>query len=518
MTPPFLSSNDSIALILGALLFYFARLLSSRKKLPPGPRRLPLIGNAHQFPAETPWISFARWKRDYGDLIYLDLAGKSTLIINSRKVANDLLDKRSSIYSDRPSTVVFFKRFSSRRCGFDSSIITLQQYGDEWKKQRRMVAPDFAQNYVSNYYKLQEKQIALLVCNVLENPANLASEIKFRVGKIILRTTYGHNAQSKEDHFLKSGLLAADNFNTIATPGAFLVDLIPSLKLLPRWMPGSNFLSYADEVKRKLLQTARDPYFWSKEKRDSGLVLQPNLLSNILSKAGDNLTDDDEKQALWASLTMFGAGLDTKISTIWTFLLCMVLNPEVQKKAQAEIDTVIGKDRLPTISDRPDLPYIRSVLAETFRWAPALPLCVPHVLSQDDTYNDYALPKGTMVMPNIWAMFHDPEIYPDPMAFKPERFEGNDVEMEKMSIVFGFGRRICPGRYFAEGTLFSTITTFLATCDILPGCDENGRHIMPEAKYNSGTISIPEEFPIRLKARSPKAVAHLAEAIHTSIE
>ena len=86
-------------------------------------------------------------------------------------------------------------------------------------------------------------------------------------------------------------------------------------------------------------------------------------------------------------------------------------------------------------------------------------------------------------------MFHDPDIYPDPMVFKPERFRGDDAEMDRMGIVFGFGRRACPGRYLAEGTVFAFIATILATCRILPGLDENGQEVMPDpSRYTSGII------------------------------
>ncbi|KAF9527194.1 cytochrome P450 [Crepidotus variabilis] len=166
--------------------------------------------------------------------------------------------------------------------------------------------------------------------------------------------------------------------------------------------------------------------------------------------------------------------------------------------------------RLPLISDKPSLPYVRSVLAEVFRWAPAVPLCVPHVLSKDDTYNDYVFKKGTIFMPNIWGLLHDPETYPDPMTFKPECFNGDDIEMEKAQLAFGFGRRVCPGRYFADGFMFALMATFLATCEILPGLNERGEEVMPRVAYTPGAITFPEAFPIRFKARSPQATALLA--------
>lgn len=86
-------------------------------------------------------------------------------------------------------------------------------------------------------------------------------------------------------------------------------------------------------------------------------------------------------------------------------------------------------------------------------------------------------------------MLHDPEIYDSPMEFTPERFNGDDAEIAKVTdLVFGFGRRLCPGRNFAEGTLFANIATALATCRILPGKNEKGEEVLPKYAYTSGII------------------------------
>lgn len=97
-------------------------------------------------------------------------------------------------------------------------------------------------------------------------------------------------------------------------------------------------------------------------------------------------------------------------------------------------------------------------------------------------------------------MLHDPEIYPDPMEFKPERFNGLDSEMKQVTdLAFGFGRRICPGMHFAEGTLFAIIATTLATCDILPGLDEHGKEVLPKYAYTPGTITYVHFFVFVLR-------------------
>lgn len=137
-------------------------------------------------------------------------------------------------------------------------------------------------------------------------------------------------------------------------------------------------------------------------------------------------------------------------------------------------------------------------------------LAVPHAPKQDDEYDGMLIPKGSMVIPNVWSvcfrqqnnivcmhhtqqdsrkMLHDPEDYTNPMDFIPERFQGLDTEMDKIkNVSFGFGRRMCPGMYFAEGTFFAIVATTLATCDILPGLDENGKEVLPKYAYTSSVV------------------------------
>ena len=127
----------------------------------------------------------------------------------------------------------------------------------------------------------------------------------------------------------------------------------------------------------------------------------------------------------------------------------MTLHPEAQAKAQAEIDSVIGTDRLPTLADRDQLPYVEALVKEVFRWNPVAPQGAPHVSKEDDVHMGYFIPAGTMCIANIWRFLHDSATYKDPMAFRPERFMGPGPEQDPRAYAFGFGRMICPGRVYA---------------------------------------------------------------------
>ncbi|KAF8154861.1 putative monooxygenase [Crassisporium funariophilum] len=504
------TTTIAAALFAGLLIYSFT---SGRKSnLPPGPRRLPVIGNVHQMPTSSPWKAFSEWGKKYGDIMHVDIFGQSMVVINSTQMAKDLLDKRSNIYSDRPHFI-----FAGDMVGYGETFV-LQPYGDNWRKQRKMIAQDFSQSMTPRYYPLQEKEARILVRNILKDPSSLLSQIQLRIGIIIIRVTYGYYIQSADDPFLTLPMNAMVNFSKATTPGNFMVDFIPALKRLPRWMPGSGFIKTAEEWRKIVWDASWNPYEWSKKNLDTGKTLMPNLCGTMVQEAGGELSSDDQEKLVWAASSVMGGGLDTNMSSALTFLMAMILNPRIQAKAQAELDSVVGTDRLPSISDRPRLPYIRSIIAETFRWSPAIPLGIPHALTQDDIYNGIHIPKGALVMPNVWHMLHDPEIYPNPMEFNPERFNNLDSEMAKVNdLAFGFGRRVCPGMHFAEGTLFAIVATTLATCHILPGLDANGKEVLPKYAYTPGTISFPEPFTLRMKPRSPQATTLLAE-ISTSIE
>ena len=127
------------------------------------------------------------------------------------------------------------------------------------------------------------------------------------------------------------------------------------------------------------------------------------------------------------------------------FFLAMIANPGAMKKAQEELDRVVGKGELPDFSHKDSLPYIDALIKELLRWSPPVPLSSPNRAMQDDVYRGYFIPKGATVIQNIWAIFRDPNIYPDPAAFNPDRFlkDGkiNPLVFDPEDRVFGAGRR-----------------------------------------------------------------------------
>lgn len=169
----------------------------------------------------------------------------------------------------------------------------------------------------------------------------------------------------------------------------------------------------------------------------------------------------------------------------------MAVRPEIQKRAQKEIDELLGGERLPTLSDQDNLPYISAIVKEIYRWHVPLPISIPKLLREDDVYKGYLLPKGAVVVENVWAVLWDPAVYPEPHIFNPERFlkDGklDPSVRDPEDRVFGSSRRICPGKHFANHALFLRFATILATFNIEPGVNDKGE-VESEVKFNEGVV------------------------------
>jgi len=193
---------------------------------------------------------------------------------------------------------------------------------------------------------------------------------------------------------------------------------------------------------------------------------------------------------------VFMAGLETTASTLCWALLYLIHNPEVQQMLHQELDQVTGPERLPELEDKKNLPYLEATITETLRLSSLVPLSVPHKTTVDTTLQGYAIPKGTTILMNLWSLHHDPEIWDDPDAFRPERFldeEGNFVPPKADRFLpFSAGRRVCLGESLARLELFLVLARLLHSFKFEnpPGCD------LPTLKPINGIVSMPQSFSV----------------------
>jgi cytochrome P450 len=171
------------------------------------------------------------------------------------------------------------------------------------------------------------------------------------------------------------------------------------VRYAPDWLPGTGFKKTAQQMRAQLTQTTEQPYQFVKQQMREG-----KHKTSFLSQAIENISSGADMEHIhkWSASSMYLGGADTTVSSLMTFFLAMMMFPDVQKKAQEELDRVIGGGRLPTSADKGTLPYIDAIVKETHRWHPVLPMGLPHSTTQDDVINGYRIPEGSILLPNTW--------------------------------------------------------------------------------------------------------------------
>ncbi|KAF8872243.1 cytochrome P450 [Infundibulicybe gibba] len=493
-----------VVLIAGYLCKRYLQSTRSRSRFPfpPGPKPKPLIGNAFEIPTQTPWITYTEWTETYGsNILHVEALGQHIFVLNSLEDAIEIMEKRASNYSSRPPLPML----ELMDC-VDSNV-GLMPHGDLWQRHRRVFQQSFRKDVVALYEPIGARKIRQMLRGLLESPENLQLHVKTVSAAIIMAIVYGYDISAMNDKFVLIAEEATDLATKAMLPGASLVNTFPVLRHIPPWFPGAKFHQVASQVRALVYQMRNTGFDFVRENMRNGTG-EPSLLRSLL-EANDADGGSAEHEAILQGIaaTAYGAGADTTASAVMTFFYAMATNPDVQRKAQDEIDAVIGTDRLPNSGDRSSLPYVEALYREVMRWRPAVPLGVPHTSAEDDVYKGFFIPKGSIVFANTWAMTHNENIYKDPDSFHPGRhFDGEGkLSQDDRVLVFGFGRRACAGRHLASSTIWLTIASVLATLDITKAKDSQGNDIEIEGKYTDAAISHPCPFPCSVTPRSSKS-------------
>ncbi|KAF9033182.1 cytochrome P450 [Panaeolus papilionaceus] len=416
-------------------------------------------------PASQEWLTFAEWGEKWGDIITVSILGKRIIILNSAQAAFDMLDKKSSIYSGRPELHM------CELCGWNNLIIMMQPDQERFRNTRKHIHQAVGTSMaMKNFHAVEEEETRKFVKRTLSDPEGLFENVRRTAGAIILRIAYGYHVAEKDDLLVAIADDVLGYFSAGTAPGGFWVNVIPALKYIPEWFPGGGFKRIASGWRARTEEMADRPLQFVKENmtlkvaKEKGTA-EPSFSSRLLSENVER-TKQEEEDIKWSATALYGAGSDTTVATVNAFFLAMILFPETMRKAQHELDSVVGRDRLPAFSDRDNLPYTNAVALEALRWHAVSPTCMPHTLVSDDIHEGYFIPGGSIIIPNIWKMLHDERVYKDPFQFNPDRFLGLNPEPNPTNVCFGFGRRICPGRILAEASVFITCAMTLSTCNI----------------------------------------------------
>ncbi|THU82021.1 cytochrome P450 [Dendrothele bispora CBS 962.96] len=489
-----------------ATLLLASWLSSPMRKLPPGPRGHPLIGNLLAMTGTQLWLRFTEWRETYGDLVTLNIPGQRIIVINSQAAANEILERRAGKNSDRPRNIVAAEILTG------GLLFVFTRYTDVWRRMRKAAHEGLNRSVVHRYQPGQASEGYVLAAGLLSQPEEWFKHLRRNAASSIMSTVYDTPPiESEQDSSVKRVNDFVARLATAGKPGAHLVEVFPSMMYIPRRF--AKWRTDAEEWHVKdtnmfvgLFNKVRDRMAEGEDR--------PSLTATLIEDSGRHGLSENENA--WVAATMYAAGSETTSGVMAWWIFAMCLHPEFQKRAQAEIDTVVGRDRLPTFADSPHLPYCHAMAKEALRWRPVDPLGMPHYTIEDDWYEGMYIPKGTVLLANVWHLNRDPNLYgPDAHLFNPERWldakgglvKGPAEAKEDGHSTYGFGRRICVGRHVADNSLFINIASILWAMNL-----EKNSKIETEEVVEDGLVVRPKLFDIKVTPRFPEAAIMLGEA------
>jgi cytochrome P450 len=303
------------------------------------------------------------------------------------------MDRKSGIYSSRaPSPLAQDVASAGRRQLF-------MPYGPRWRSIRKHSHALLNLSTSINYQGVQDFESKVLLKELMQDPADFMSINRRYSASVIMLVTYGYRIPSWDDPLIKRIYSVLERFTKMTAPGAWAIESFPSLTWVPQALLG-NWKSYGQRVFEQDSAVYLD--LWNRLKKETDAGVAKNCFTKTFYLNDPAKAGIDDLAAAYTCGGLIEAGSETTGTTLNNFVLCMVLFPEVQKRAQQELDRVVGMERLPRWEDEANLPYVRSVIKEVLRWRPVNKFGMPHATSEDDWYDGMFIPKGSVVVLNWW--------------------------------------------------------------------------------------------------------------------
>ncbi|KAM4826175.1 cytochrome P450 1A2-like [Thomomys bottae] len=460
-----------VAAAVFSLVFWVIRRASKSQvpkglKSPPGPWGWPLIGHVLSL-GKDPHLSLARLSQQYGDVLEIRLGSTPVVVLSGLDTIRQALVKQGDDFKGRPDLYSFTLITNGKSMTFNPDC------GPVWAARRRLaqdalksfsIAADpatMASCYLEEHASRQAQGLAEAFRKLTAESGcfDPYEHVVRSVGKVISAICFGKDfPQSGE---LVSLLTSSQDFTNGASSGN-VVDFFPLLRFLPN--PSlQKFKNFNNKFASFLQKTIQDHYqdFDKNNVRD----VTSSLLKHAEESTASGISIPQEKIVNIVN-DIFGAGFETITTAISWSLMYLVTRPDVQKKIHKELDAVVGRERLPQLSDRPQLPYLEAFILEVFRHSSFVPFTIPHRTIRDTTLNGFFIPKERCIFINQWQVNHDQKTWGDPFEFRPERFltDGqatlNKTLSEKV-MLFGLGKRRCIGEIPAKWEMFLYVSTLL---------------------------------------------------------
>ncbi|EXJ76752.1 uncharacterized protein A1O5_01260 [Cladophialophora psammophila CBS 110553] len=511
-----------LSLILYRIFYFFVFKDRPPKglQLVPGPgSTIPYIGRVDIDPI-APWTSMKKWSDQFNGFFRLQACGEMHIWLGDNDIAQELYCKRAAIYSSRPEVAAV--------PGSDSQgqYLPLLEYGDHWRMQRKFAHTSLTLAYNNQYYGYINLEAKRFLFKLLQDPLDHFSQTDRFCGRVSTRLCYG------SPHSAAAHCKNAAEFIPQISPSASgpITNILPFLAGLPEWLNPTKIPCRQRREREERLWTGLMRQV--REEMEQGKAKVSYARSYFERKAAAADQDDrsfgfDDHEAAYAVGMLCTVAIFTIGGPLYCFFLAMTLHPEWQEKCRAEVDRVVGQNRIVELSDSPNLPILRACFKECIRWRPPVPLGVPRLVQDDDNYQGYFIPKGAVVHAIDLAIARDPNRYPDPETYNPGRWLEPEFPtyQEPLSVYprltghhgFGRGRRMCPGIEITEAELLVACGSLLWAFTMKPNIGPNGQPQWPDSKaFTSNVIGGPLPFKFDLKVRDEQRKAKIEELYEQS--
>ncbi|KAH6787219.1 cytochrome P450 [Perilla frutescens var. hirtella] len=403
-----------------------------RYRLPPSPApALPLIGHLHLLKPPL-HRTFSRFSRTHGPIFSLKLGVRRVVVVSSPNLVKECFTENDIIFSNRPHVL------ADKYIGYNHTTMAGAPYGHHWRNLRRLAAVEMlASTRLNTLSQLRQEEIRRSLQNLTNSKDYAVVELRPKIFQLIFNVIMmmlAGTRYSSDDKKIGNQIHEMVNEVFKSAQSSNPEDFLPFLK----WIDYRGLKKKLADLGKKL-----DDFYerlLAEHRREKRNTIIGHLLS--LQETEPEFYTDPTIKGFITNVLL--AGTDTSAVTIEWAMSLLLNHPNVLQNAKLELDSKIKHQRLVEEQDLPNLNYLHNIVLETFRMFPAGPLLMPRESSADCRVGGYDVPRGTILLVNAWAIHRDPNVWDEPMRFKPERFQGLEVETEKL-MPFGIGRRACPG-------------------------------------------------------------------------
>ncbi|KAJ8033271.1 Cytochrome P450 2J2 [Holothuria leucospilota] len=456
----------------------------------PGPFALPIIGNLIDIYRAGYQIEelMVKWAKEYGRVFRIKFGPKNIYVLNDFQLISDAFHHVG--IQARPEQKVPMKIF-----GPGTGIAFAN--GEVWKEHRRTILNGFrkfglGQGPLEEKISEEANKLTKAIHRFNGQPMDVSNTFSKASCNIISSLLFDKQLEH-DSPILKNDV--SHVLNSISSAGP--AGLFSTSSLFAYLRPGKIFLE-ANKNMKKNLDASINQHL---QKDNSSYCDLVDVYLERLQETGGPDVPFSKTNLTWFVRDLYIAGTETVSSILrWATLLLMT-HPEVQRRCQAELDEVVGRERYPTLADRTNLPYLNATMLEIFRFGDISPLGVNHLATADVDLSGYRIPKGSLVISNTHALMTDPSRWPEPEAFRPERHldkAGNFVKAKEI-IPFGIGRRACVGEKLARTEYFLWLSRLLHQFHFqLP---DDGSPVPNIHKGRTGVVRMAPPFRVRFKPR-----------------